>query len=279
MNDDEIVSKGRKFGYGNRLQPIIQANDYSGQDVDVPETAVGETSSEMPVAKPDDPPNELSVETPAVPAPDRRVRGRPRVTHSRDQSAIEKRRAQVREAQRTYQKRKDTASATEKRRVDDLLQMLSDLATSVEALLQAASTSGSIHRNDGVSLNIQRLWTTYNTVVNNPCVEPELRLLQIKNNRRLATHQTNVNLQDGDLPTVPRQDAETIIAAPSKTGPTSFDPSPINFELVRYEGTTVLSSFQRTSISDEYMGGRSLLDIVKERQAAMKAADRKLAES
>jgi hypothetical protein len=35
-----------------------------------------------------------------------------------------------------------------------------------------------------------------------------------------------------------------------------------------------MSSFQRTAATDSYMAGRNIFDIVKERQAAMKAADR-----
>jgi hypothetical protein len=52
----------------------------------------------------------------------------------------------------------------------------------------------------------------------------------------------------------------------------------LSFELVRFEGTTVMQSFQRTAATEKYMGGKSMFNIMKERQAAMKEADRRQAE-
>jgi hypothetical protein len=193
-----------------------------------------------------------------------------------------KRRAQVREAQRSYQRRKDTASALEKKRADELLTLLSDLSTDVESLLQAASAAGSMHRADHVSKSIQRLWSTYDTVINNECIKPEMRLLQIKNRQRLATHQANASPTASNLPhAVTNVDAITNAGAvedletaelPRDTF-VPFNPSAMRFDLVRFEGTTVMSSFQRTAATDSYMAGRNIFDIVKERQAAMKASD------
>jgi hypothetical protein len=190
--------------------------------------------------------------------------------------SLQKRRAQVREAQRAYQKRKDKATATEKHRSDELLQLLSDLSTDVEVLLQAASTAGHMHRSDEVSKGIQRLWSTYNTVVNTDCVIPELRLLQLKNSRRLASHHTNPILSVANDPGATHADLESGV--PLRKSPNSFDPSALSFELVRFEGTTVMQSFQRTAATEKYMGGKSMFNIMKERQAAMKAADRRQAE-
>lgn len=192
---------------------------------------------------------------------------------------LQKRRAQVREAQRAYQKRKDTATVTEKRRVDVLLQLLTDLSTDVEALLQAASTAGSMYRDDAVSRNIQRLWSTYDTVVNDDAVKPEMRLLQVKNIRRLADHQANANLRIAAGAREPEQDHAPPDVAPVEDSSAPFDPGALNFDLVRFEETTVMSSFQRTTTTDRYMAGRSIFDIAMERQAAMKEADRRLAES
>ena len=59
---------------------------------------------------------------------------------------------------------------------------------------------------------------------------------------------------------------------------TSFDPRGMTFQLVRFEGTTVMQSFQRTSAVNEYMAGKNIFEIVKERQAALKEADRRQAE-
>lgn len=65
MSDEEIVQTGKRFGYGNWLQPIINAN----------ETA--EVASEAPTM------------TPVSEPCGRRGRGRPRVNKTRDQSAAE----------------------------------------------------------------------------------------------------------------------------------------------------------------------------------------------
>ncbi|KAH7065655.1 hypothetical protein BKA63DRAFT_161582 [Paraphoma chrysanthemicola] len=264
-SDDEIVRTGKSFGYGNWLQPIINANDFAG-----------ERSEEAPRVVP--------LESVPPSAPPRRGRGRPRVTKPRDESAIEKRRAQVREAQRAYQKRKDTATVTEKRRIDVLLQLLTDLSSDVESLLEAASTAGNMHRDDAVSKSIQRLWSTYDTVINDDEVKPEMRLLQVKNTRRLANHQTNAKFRMAD--SAKDSEAEQEQGHPDRTSPaitrpehtkSPFDPSVLNFGLVRFEETTVMSSFQRTATTDRYMAGRNIFDIVKERQAALKEADRRLA--
>jgi hypothetical protein len=207
--------------------------------------------------------------------------------HEQPTYDFKKRRAQIREAQRSYQKRKDTATATEKKRADELLTLLSDLSTDVENLLRAASAAGSMDGNDHMSKSIQRLWSTYDTVINNECVKPEMRLLQIKNSQRLASHEVNAN---PPAPNVPHAvtNVDTILnvgaVTNGKAAETSedtfgaFNPSAMRFDLVRFEGTTVMSSFQRTAATDSYMAGRNIFDIVKERQAAMKAADRRLNE-
>lgn len=229
----------------------------------------------------------------------------------------------MREAQRSYQKRKDTATALEKKRADELLQLLFDLSSNIEPLLQAASTAGNMYRHDEVSKNIQRLWTTYDIIINNEGVKPELQMFQVKNTQRLANHQTKSNFRvvtTGTILDGRSQSAESVVprknpipfdpsglnfepvnesshavgttegqsnsidttAARQHSGPDlprklpfPFDPGALNFDLVRFEGTTVMSSFQRTAATDEYMAGRNIFDIVQERQAAMKEADRR----
>jgi hypothetical protein len=66
--------------------------------------------------------------------------------------------------------------------------VLSDLSMDVEALLQAAADSGAIKEEGELPDHIRRLWSTYNTVINSACLGPELRLLQVKNERRQAAH-------------------------------------------------------------------------------------------
>jgi hypothetical protein len=187
----------------------------------------------------------------------------------------------VREAQRTYQKRKDTATAIEKRRADDLLSILSDLSTEVENLLQAAAEAGSMHGDDNVSKNIQRLWSMYDNVVHNECIKPEMRLLQLKNDRRVAAHQGRASSHIAGASSAPHAitNVEAVVntGAITDIGPvdmpsTTLIPA-LRFDLVRFEGTTVMSSYQRTAATDSYMAGRSIFEIVKERQAALKATD------
>jgi hypothetical protein len=161
--------------------------------------------------------------------------------------------------------RKDSATATERRRADELLQLLLDLSTDVESLLQAASTAGNMCRDDEVSKNVQRLCSTYDSVISSEHVQPELRLLQLKNTKRLAAQQAKGKY---------RIDSALEHAEPRfDENPTMTDPNDYNFELGRIEGTTVMSSFQRTAATKQYMAGRSILDIVKERQAALKETD------
>jgi hypothetical protein len=162
---------------------------------------------------------------------------------------------------------------TEKRRADELLQLLFDLSGEVESLLQAASSAGNMNRNDEVSKNIQRLWSTYDTVINNECINPELRLFQVKNTRRLASHKANDNRQVAASSSSARENTEVDTAEAQDES--RFDPRGLNFQLVRFEGTTVMQSFQRTSETTEYMAGKTIFEIVQERQAALKEADRR----
>ena len=129
-----------------------------------------------------------------------------------------------------------------------------------------------MHQDDQVSKNIQRLWSTYDTVVSSDCVKRELRLLQVKNSRRIATHPEHTNLPAANAPSALQLDRESDV--PSRKSPNPFDPSAISFESVRFEGTAVMSSFQRTAATDRYMEGKSMFDLIKDRQATMKEADR-----
>lgn len=170
-------------------------------------------------------------------------------------------------------------TATEKRRVDELLQLLSDLSTDVESLLQTASTAGSMSKDDDVSKNIQRLWTTYDNVISNEHVQPELRLLQIKNGNRIAARLVIASSHSVEPVTAPKeQDFNGVLAPPFKTV-FAYDPSDINFDLVRFEGTTVMASYSRDAASERYMGGRSIFEHVRERQATLKEIEGKQPES
>jgi hypothetical protein len=188
---------------------------------------------------------------------------------------LQKRRAQIREAQRAYQKRKDSAIATEKRRADDLLQVLSDLSTDVEALLQAASKAG-MPRDDDVSKQIQRLRSTYDAAINNDCVQPELRLQQIKNNRLLADSQNRPHL--GSIPASrdTQEDCSlvTSLVPVSERDATTFNYSDVSLELVRHGDTAVIQSYRHDQSYHANMAGRIIYDVCANRREAMRSADR-----
>jgi hypothetical protein len=186
--------------------------------------------------------------------------------------SVQKRRAQVRQAQRAYQKRKDTANATEKQRIDELLQLLSDLSGDVESLLQAGFTNGNMFRDDDVSKHIQRLWTTYDNVISNENVNPELRLLQVKNSRRLANH-PSFGLNNGN--NTMHQEPNPNAPVPPNNSEVTFDPNAIMMDMTRFSGTTVMKTYQPSAATDNYMAGRSIFQVVQDRQAAMKEQDRR----
>jgi hypothetical protein len=134
-----------------------------------------------------------------------------------------------------------------------------------------------MNRDDDVSKNIQRLWSTYDSVISTECIKPELRLHQLKNDRRMTSHQSNSGLRSDGVSSVAQAETNSGAVVPPRNNP-PFDPSAMSFELVRFEETTVMSSYQRTAATERYMAGRNIFDIVQERQAAMKAADRRQAE-
>lgn len=61
-------------------------------------------------------------------------------------------------AQRTYQKRKDSAIGSEQKRCNDILKVLFNLSIDVEAPLQAVSAAGMLEQEGNVSNCTRRLW-------------------------------------------------------------------------------------------------------------------------
>ncbi|KAF1966682.1 hypothetical protein BU23DRAFT_312633 [Bimuria novae-zelandiae CBS 107.79] len=197
--------------------------------------------------------NNASLDTNVVPA--RRGRGRPRVETPRDESAVEKRRAQVREAQRAYQKRKDSATASERRRCDDVLQVLSDLSMDVEALLQAAADAGVTKEEGEIPDHVRRLWSTYNTVINNPCLGPELRLLQVKNERRQSAH---LNA------TRPSTEVNSNMQLVSHVS----DPAcMVDLDIGQRTDSTLITNFATAHLNFPQSGNRNIYEVCRERQA------------
>lgn len=181
----------------------------------------------------------------------------------------------MRNAQRTYQKRKDEASHTVSQRCDELLQALSDLSTAVEELLGSASKAGTLNQKDGIAPQMQQLWDTYDTVINQQSVQPELRLLQIKNSRRQADHQAKQRYlvnhvsqsQHGTWP------MDRGIAQLGNMELAETDASLSGMSTGRADDTTLIQSFADTSTQSTILGGRSIFDIVAERQAQLRNSE------
>lgn len=178
----------------------------------------------------------------------------------------------MREAQRTYQKRKDSAAASERRRCDDILQVISDLSTDIEALLQAASAAGTLNLEGDLAARLRRLWSSYDTAISSPCINPELRLLQVKNDRRKAEHISNLNRRRDTTPSVlvglPEKQEEQRRTAEFMEA----DQSRMDLVLARVDETTLVQSFSTISANNKVMGGRSIFEVVRERQAEFESS-------
>jgi hypothetical protein len=138
---------------------------------------------------------------------------------------------------------------------------MSDLSTDIEALLQAASKAGLMNQQGELADRVRQLWTSYDNAINSPCVKPELRLLQVKNDRRRAEHHSNDGFR---INAAPRTQLENDAQEPPRIV------QPADMELVRVNETTVLQPFPPTHTASMIMAGRSIFEVVKERQAVLK---------
>ena len=156
----------------------------------------------------------------------------------------------MREAQRAYQK--DSATASEKRRCDDVLQVLSDLSMDIEALLQAAADADVMEEEGELPDHIRRLWSTYDTAINSPCLGPDLRLLQVKNERRQAAHASTTRTSAEDH---------------AKRRQLSQPSDATNLEMSQVNETTLITNFATNQLNYPMGGPRSIFQVCRERQA------------
>lgn len=185
---------------------------------------------------------------------------------------MQKRRAQVREAQRSYQKRKDGAIASDKKRADDLLEVLSKLSFDIESLLQAAGLAGVLQHEDAVSKSIQKLWASYDVAINTASVLPELQHHQSTNARRIAMLQHIEGVRTATESETPStQPSNTVAVNESQQ---AFDPTLMSFSNFRFEETTVIQSFQRTPNINNILADRSIFEVVKKRQFDLREAEK-----
>jgi hypothetical protein len=170
----------------------------------------------------------------------------------------------VRNAQRSYQKRKDEAACSVNQRCEDLLQILSDLSIEVDLLLQIAARTGAIADDGELGYQLRRVWKDYDTAVNADAVLPDLRFLQTKNDRR----------KDEYGPTILPKNTNRVVIAASNSGPAipkegpvaHSDLSDLNLNLVRGDDSTMIQSFKQISGS-KTLNGRSYYQVLADRQA------------
>ncbi|KAF2703739.1 hypothetical protein K504DRAFT_170792 [Pleomassaria siparia CBS 279.74] len=210
-------------------------------------------------------PERNNVEEPVVEEPTsvpvRRGRGRPRVSMARDASAIEKRRAQVRNAQRAYQERKDGAMTTKKQKCSAILQVLSELSIEVEELLRLASIAGNLDRDDDVGAQMRRVKTTFDEATKRPCVAPELKQVREANLEKRRTDEEATNSgEDG--------------ASTPNLGPALPENRTVDLDMTNIRESTLIGTYSRTLPRSHTMAGKGIFQIVSERQAAMRNAER-----
>lgn len=132
-----------------------------------------------------------------------------------------------------------------------------------------------MYREDDLSKHIQKLWSTYNTAINSDCVKPELRLQQMKNDKRQADHRARANFRVVTGLRDLQQEGGADADGPRRHKPVPFDAGDINFDFLGFEDTSVMQTFQRSSAINGRFAGKSIFDICVERQAAMKQADKR----
>jgi hypothetical protein len=141
---------------------------------------------------------------------------------------------------------------------------MADLSTDVEALLQVVSKDGLLDQPGEIADHMRRLWASYNTAISSTCIKPELRLLQVKNDRRRAERQEKDNIRKDSTPGSQLDDVSRRLYHVNK--PAGADPSRVDMDLVRVSEGTVLLPFQFDNTS-AIIGGRNIFEIVSQRHA------------
>jgi hypothetical protein len=119
----------------------------------------------------------------------------------------------------------------------------------VEALLQAAADAGVMKEEGELPDHIRRLWSTYDTAINNPCLGPELRLLQVKNERRQAVQENSST------------ERNTNVQEPS------HHRDSMDLDLGSVTDQTLITPFSTAQMSFPSSGPRSIYQVCRERQA------------
>ncbi|KAL5371654.1 hypothetical protein PMIN02_012768 [Paraphaeosphaeria minitans] len=101
------------------------------------------------------------------------------------------------------------------------------------------------------------MWWTYNTAINSPCLGPDLRLLQVKNERRQVAHQ---NTNDSSA------ERTTHVQRPSQHSDS------MDLDLGSVNDQTLITSFSAVQTSFPGSGSRSIYQMCGERQAEFRGA-------
>lgn len=121
----------------------------------------------------------------------------------------------------------------------------------IETLLQAAADAHLLKEEGELPDHIRRLWSTYDTAINNPCLGPELRLLQVKNERRQAAHTSATG---------------TGAAGHAKRRQLSQSRDAMDLEMSHVNETTLITNFAANQLNYPSAGNRSIFQVCRERQ-------------
>ena len=123
----------------------------------------------------------------------------------------------------------------------------------VEALLQAAADGGVMKEEGELPDHIRRLWSTYDTAINSPCLGPDLRLLQVKNERRQAAHANSARSStETSAPSLPRDS--------------------MHLDIRHVNESTLMTNFGTAQLHYPDSGPRSMFQVCRERQPEFHSA-------
>ncbi|KAF2807272.1 uncharacterized protein BDZ99DRAFT_500521 [Mytilinidion resinicola] len=247
----EKVLDGSLFGYGHWFEPIDKA---FGTTLE-PQPQPGPEASSEPVEKP-------------------KGRGRPRKSRNNDDAAREKRRAQIRSAQKTYRERKERATASQEQRCDELLRVISDISAELEELLQVACATGAIDRNDALGEKLRHTASCYDSAIERPCIDPKLRLLRTKSRQKRENNRPDTLGPPTDDEATPQPQS-----SPTRRDDSALStlwswreiPHRMDLDLGRVSDSSLIQSFRPHPGRKTALGAKTMLDLIKQRQADLKA--------
>lgn len=141
-----------------------------------------------------------------------------------------------------------------------MLQVLSDISGDIEGLLQAAADVGILKHEGEIPERLRRLWTTYDAAMKAECLGPELRLLQLKNERRQAAH------QDPEHSGIDVNRDMQHHPVSSRSGDPAIHEATIDLDLGAVNDSTLVTTFSTSQL--HYPGhGRSIYEVVRDRQS------------